>query len=125
MIFDSNIIIYSVRPEYPGLLRLLRRLAPSVSAISVVEVLGFHKLAAADRADFETFFAATELLPITDDVIGQAVTLRQARKMSLGDAIIAATALVFGHELYTHNVKDFINIPGLVVIDPIAAGDPP
>ena len=45
--------------------------------------------------------------------------------MSLGDAIIAATALEFGHELYTHNPKDFIHIPGLVVIDPLVAGDPP
>lgn len=53
------------------------------------------------------------------------ISLRQTRKMSLGDALIAATALVVGRELHTHNIKDYEGIPGLIVIDPIAAGDPP
>jgi hypothetical protein len=44
--------------------------------------------------------------------------------MSLGDALVAATALVFGRELLTRNVKDFAEVPGLVVVDPLAAGDP-
>ncbi len=55
---------------------------------------------------------------------GAAVSLRQSRKMSLGDALVAATALVFGRELLTRNVKDFAGVPGLVVVDPLAAGDP-
>lgn len=125
MIFDSNLIIYSVRSEYPGLLRLISTLAPSVSAISAVEVLGFHNLSPDNKADFEAFFQAAEVLAVNDAVIGRAVALRQARKLKLGDALIAATALVFGHDLYTHNTKDFTGIPGLTVIDPIAAGDPP
>lgn len=45
--------------------------------------------------------------------------------MSLGDALIAATALVVGHELLTHNTKDDEGLPDLIVTDPIAAGDPP
>jgi hypothetical protein len=49
MIFDSNLIIYAARPEYPGLRRLIAASSPAVSAVSVVEVLGYHKLAAADR----------------------------------------------------------------------------
>lgn len=39
--------------------------------------------------------------------------------MSLGDSIIAATALVNSFELYTHNVADFVGISGLKIIDPI------
>jgi len=45
-------------------------------------------------------------------------------EMSLGDALVAGTALVFGRELLTRNVKDFAGVPGLVVVDPLAAGDP-
>lgn len=49
-----------------------------------------------------------------------ATTLRQRRKMSLGDAIIAATAIEKNLALVTHNVKDFRWIAGLHLIDPLA-----
>lgn len=124
MILDSNIIIYAARPEYLGLRRLIAARSPSVSAVSVVEVLGYHKLTGTERSHFEAFFTATEVLPLSDAVVAQAVLLRQARKMSLGDALVAATALVFGHELLTRNVRDFAGVPGLVVSDPIVNGDP-
>lgn len=64
------------------------------------------------------------MLPLSDAVVSRAVVLRQARKMSLGDALVAATALVFGRELLTHNLKDFAGVPGLVVSDPLEEGDP-
>lgn len=124
MILDSNLIIYAARPEYPGLRRLIATRSPAVSAVSVVEVLGYHKLSVDDRVHFEAFFAAAEVLPLSDSVVARAVAVRQARKMSLGDALVAATALVFGRELFTHNTKDFAGVPGLIVSDPIAGGDP-
>lgn len=124
MILDSNLIIYAAKPEYPGLRRLIAARSPVVSAVSKVEVLGYHSLSVNDRQQFEMFFAAAQVLPITDAVVAKAIELRQSRKRSLGDALIAATALVFGLELHTHNVKDYEGIPGLVVIDPLATGDP-
>ena len=125
MILDSNLIIYAAKPEYPGLRRLIAARSPVVSAVSKVEVLGYHKLSEEDRLHFEKFFAATRVLPVSDAVVARAILLRQSRKMSLGDALIAATALESGRELHTHNIKDYEGIPGLVVIDPIAGGDPP
>lgn len=124
MILDSNLIIYAAKPEYPRLRQLIANESPVVSAVSMVEVLGYHKLSPDDRLYLEKFFAAAQVLPVSDAVIARAIALRQARKMSLGDSLIAATALVFRHELNTHNVKDYQGIPGLVVIDPIANGDP-
>lgn len=124
MILDSNLIIYAAKPEYPGLRRLIAARSPVVSAVSKVEVLGYHRLSENDRQQFEMFFAAANVLPITDAVVAKAIELRQSRKRSLGDALIAATALVFGLELYTHNIKDYEGIPGLVVIDPLTTGDP-
>jgi predicted nucleic acid-binding protein len=38
----------------------------------------------------------------------------------VGDALIAATALVNDRTLLTHNVDDFAGIAGLIVIDPLA-----
>ena len=99
--------------------------SPAVSAISLIEVLGYHKLSETDRTHFEALFAASEVLPISEAVVAKAVGLRQTRKMSLGDALVAATALVFDRELLTRNLKDFEWVSGLVVTDPLEKGDPP
>ena len=53
-----------------------------------------------------------------EDIIEEAVRLRQRRNMSLGDALIAATALVENLTLVTRNVDDFKHIPGLKLINP-------
>jgi toxin FitB len=38
--------------------------------------------------------------------------------MTLGDALIAATALEYGLELATRNVADFVDIPKKAVFNP-------
>ena len=124
MILDSNLIIYAAKPEYPGLRRFIANAAPAVSVVTKIEVLGYHKLSETDRHYFEKFFAACQILPVTDLVAARAIELRQFRKMALGDALIAATALESGRELLTHNSKDYREVPALIVIDPIENGDP-
>jgi len=41
------------------------------------------------------------------------------KKMTLGDSLIAATALVQKAELITRNTVDFSGIPGLKVLNPL------
>lgn len=118
MLIDSNIIIYSARPEQADLRRFITENRPAVSAISLVEVLGYHRLSEADRADFEAFFATATILPITEPVLEQAVRQRQRRRMALGDALIAATCLVHNRTLVTRNVDDFAWIEGLALLNP-------
>jgi toxin FitB len=48
MLLDSNIIIYAALPEYGVLQDFIEKHAPAVSAISRVEVLGYHLLTAQD-----------------------------------------------------------------------------
>jgi len=48
-----------------------------------------------------------------------AIQFRQQQSMSLGDAIIAATALEHHQTLATRNIKDFDWIDGLKVINPL------
>lgn len=120
MLLDSNLIIYASQPAHESLRAFIAKNSPAVSIISIVEVLGYQALAEPGRRLFEQFFAAAQRLPITDAVISRAVQLRQIRRVSLGDALIAATALVNDRTLLTHNVDDFAGIAGLKVIDPLA-----
>jgi predicted nucleic acid-binding protein len=105
MLLDSN-IIYAAQPVHAELRRSIAENDVVVSAVSLVEVLGYHKLTAPDRATLSAFFAASEILPITGGVLERAVQLRQPRKMSLGDALV------------TRNVNDFGWIEGLNLHSP-------
>ncbi len=93
MLLDSNIIIYSALPAHSSLLNLLQP-GTSVSAVSLVEVLGFPRLASADKMSFEKFFASATVLPLDQAVIKEAINLRSQRSMKLGDALVAGTAIV-------------------------------
>lgn len=124
MLLDSNIIIYSAQPEHAQLRELIAEDAPAVSALSYLEVLGYHLLTEQQRQYFEEFFQVAQVLPISQDVLDQAVTLRQQRRMTLGDAIIAGTALVHGLTLITRNTDDFRWIAQLEILNPFEADEP-
>jgi predicted nucleic acid-binding protein len=119
MLIDSNIIIYASQPEHARLRKLIADQAPSISAVSYVEVLGYYALTAAEESLLRAFFSVSTMLPIDQDILDQAVSLRQRRRMTLGDALVAATALVHRLPLVTHNTGDFSWIDGLTVIDPL------
>lgn len=119
MLLDSNIIIHAALPEYGALQDFIAKHAPAVSAISRVEVLGYHLLTQQDRSEFEEFFAAATVLPVSDLVITKAIELRQVRKLKLGDALIAGTALAHGLTLVTKDTQDFQWIDGLTLLDPL------
>ncbi len=119
MLLDSNIIIYAAQPNQVALRQFIRDNEPAVSLVSYVETLGYHCLSAEEKKFLEEFFAASNVLPITNSIAGRAVSLRQKRRMSLGDALIAGTALVHQHTLVTHNTEDFDWIPKLQLLDPM------
>ena len=81
--------------------------------------MGYHRIQPREKVFFETLFSVLQVKTITNSIIQKAVDLKQSHKMSLGDALIAATAIVNGFEIYTHNTSDFNWIPNLTVIDPI------
>lgn len=69
MLLDSNIIIYAAQPNHELLQVFIATHAPAVSAISRVEVLGYHLLDQQDRNNFEDFFAAATILPVSESVL--------------------------------------------------------
>jgi toxin FitB len=119
MLLDSNIIIYAAQPEQVAIRQLIQETAPSVSIISYVEVLGYHRLTDEVQQFLTEFFSASKILSLTDEIALQAVHLRQQKRMSLGDSLIASTALIHNLTLVTHNCRDFEWIPNLALFDPI------
>jgi toxin FitB len=119
MLIDSNIIIYSAQASYADLRRFISDHAPAVSAISYVEVVGYHRLNEQHRQHFVQFFQVARVLPISQAIFEQAVALRQRRRMTLGDAIIAGTALAYGLTLVTRNMEDFQWIDELSLMNPM------
>lgn len=116
---DSNLIIYAASKNYAALADWFAENRPAVSAISLVETLGYHKLSQEDKSFLEAFFAELVVYYPTPEVIQAAISLRQQRAMSLGDSLVAAPALVHGLTLASHNIKDFEWIDSLEVVDPL------
>ncbi|ASF47166.1 type II toxin-antitoxin system VapC family toxin [Methylovulum psychrotolerans] len=117
-LLDSNILIYSQLSEYAYLRPFIFDQDSAVSKITQLEVLGFHRLNDEARQYFVSCFQFINLIEINNSIIDRAILLRQQRKMSLGDAIIAATALCYNATIITRNVKDFAEIAHLNVITP-------
>ncbi len=57
---------------------------------------------------------------LTDEIINRAVSLRQHKKMGLGDAIVAASALSNDCTLWTANTEDFAHISDLKLFNPLS-----
>jgi predicted nucleic acid-binding protein len=117
IILDSNIFIYLAKGTLDRLAVANKDIAHA--SITKIETLGFSRIHADELLLLETLFTESYNLPLTDSVVERATKLRQARSMTLGDAIIAATALEYGYELWTANVDDFKHIDGLRVHNPI------
>ncbi len=118
MILDSNILIYSIKPEYAYLLTYLesQKQRSSISLISKLEVLGFYNLKLPEKAKLERLINSTNQLQVSPEVIAEAIRLRQQRRRSLGDSIIAATALLYKLPVLTNNTADFLDVEGIEVI---------
>lgn len=119
ILFDSNIIIYSASGQHKDLRELIKKSKIACSIITKLEVLGYHKITPEQIKYFEAAFNVIEIFPFSDEVIAQAIKYRQKKSMSVGDAIIAASAKIFKCDLYTNNVEDFINIKDIKIINPI------
>ena len=119
MLLDSNIVIYAFQPQHESLRSFLEQGEFAVSAITRLEVLGYWRLSSDEYERLHLFLAEMPLLHVTPAIIEAAIQLRLKRRMGLADALIAATALQHHLPLVTHNLRDFQEIEGLEVIDPL------
>ncbi len=118
-LLDSNILIYLGTDKAAQIENVLANNELNVSIISKVETLGYHKLSDKEKKFLNMIFERINVIHLDEDIIKSAIHIKQQRKTSLGDALIAATALTKKLTLVTNNTDDFKNIRGLKLIDPL------
>lgn len=120
MVLDTNILIYSTKPGGERLRPWLDDPGAIVSIVSRIEALGYSSISADEETALRAGLQSLPEAGLTEAVAARAIALRQESRMSLADAIIAATAIAFNRPLVTRNVDDFKHIAGLELINPFA-----
>ncbi|MBU2848634.1 type II toxin-antitoxin system VapC family toxin [Acidithiobacillus ferriphilus] len=119
MLIDSNLIIYATQVQHQALRSWLVAHASHYSAITRLETLGYPNLQEAEQQAIMAILDQLELLMIGSVTMELAIALRRQRKMTLGDALIAATCLEHQLPLASANEKDFTWINGLIIHNPL------
>jgi len=118
VLLDSNIVIYGTDPGDTVVRRFVSARITYVSIVTVIETLGYRGITPPQEAATRLLLDSMGEFGVTDEVADLAIALRQSRKISLADSVIAATALVYTLPVATRNTKDFSWVGGLVLIDP-------
>lgn len=89
-----------------------------ISVVVEIEALTYHDFP--DKMPLiEEFINLATILQLDSLITKKSIEVRRKhKKLKLGDAIIAATAITHNLILITNNIKDFDNIKDLKIIDP-------
>ena len=117
-LIDTNVIIDVFGDVMPNNIKQkIVRMLPIVSAVTYMEALGWHQASSSQLSILQKFMDVATILPINQQVMDTTVQIRQQKKIGLGDAIIAATAIFYNKILVTQNTSDFKSIDKLTVFN--------
>ncbi len=120
MLLDTNIVIHACQPGGDWLAPWTTHPDAAIASVTRIEALGFAGISPEEETAILDFIHTSPIYALDDEVIEQAIHLRQQKKMKLGDAVIAATALEYNIPLVTRNEADFKHIGGLDLRNPFA-----
>ena len=120
LVFDSNILIYHLKEE-EGVRRAISEWAHEgnqlyISAITRTEVLAAPVLREGEEEEIIYLLDQFVLISVDAQIADLAARIRRLCRVTLGDSLIAATALVLNAALVTRNIKDFKKISPLEII---------
>jgi predicted nucleic acid-binding protein len=101
--FDTNAIIDFLKAE-PGAFDLLPLVDENecfVSVITKLELLKFPGITGEEEARILDFLDMVPVLPLTAAIEDETIAISRATKLKLPDAIIGATAVVYGAAVVT------------------------
>jgi predicted nucleic acid-binding protein len=117
ILLDTNVFIYLANGTVPA--AVLGEDHIGYASITKIEALGYAQITVAEHSFLEELLAECEQLDLSKNVLQRAIKLRQMAKISLGDSIVAATALEHDLPLWTANTRDFAQVEGLKTVNPI------
>ena len=106
-LIDSNIIIYYLNGDekiYTFLENTIEKSA--ISIINYYEVLNYQ-FSPEEEQIVKQFLERFTLLPLSKEIIGQALLNRKIKKIKMADNFILSTAQKFNLKIVTRNTKDF------------------
>ena len=120
VLVDTDVLIWHLRGYAQATRRLDQLGSLTLSAVSYLEVLqGMRNKAELAAVKKMLERRAATLLPISEAITQRAIALMESLTLShglqMGDALIAASALVHQLPLLTGNVKHFAAVEGLQV----------
>ena len=86
-----------------------------VSTITEAELFRLGGMGPIEIRRIEQFVAACIVVSVDSAIARRAADIGRTRRNKLPDLIIAASAMEMGGTLWTRNVRDFRNIPGLLL----------
>ena len=118
-LMDSNLVIDYFGNNLTGnAVSFIDNLPAVISVITRIEILGWYNATPEQLSKLQNFVQQSLVYQLTETIIQKTILLRQAHRIKLPDAIVAATALTKNKTLVTRNVNDFKNIPGLDLLNP-------
>ena len=118
-LIDTNAIIDYLDNKLPERSnKLIDNISSKIAVISRIELLSWPNATKNQILVLESFIKGSLVYPLDELTILKTIEIRKVFKIKLPDAVIAATALVNGLSLISRNIKDFVNIPDLNVINP-------
>jgi hypothetical protein len=122
-LWDTNTAIYYLQQQFPLSAEkfiddLLKEESPIISAITEIELLCWKTATEKDLEVLNDFINDSLVIELEQPIKLKTAEIRKTFRIKLPDAIIAATALVYGLTLVTRNSEDFNNISGLNTVNP-------
>ncbi len=88
----------------------------SISTVGKIEVLSDKRLTEKQAIELEKFVDAFDCLPITDEIARLSAMLRREKVLTLGDAIVVATAIIRKRILVTRDKSLSKKVSNLVEV---------
>lgn len=109
-LIDSNVIIDIIGKLPDAAKVFFPSVELTISAVTKIEILGWYNASDVQLAPVYEFIEFTDVISINEMIVDKSIAIRQKKKVGLGDAIIAATALVYDltliHREYCGFYKD-------------------
>lgn len=123
-LWDTNIIIYYLNNSLPPssqsfLENIIDHSEINISVITQIELLSWNTNKSSDLTLMKDLIDSCCVIPLDESVVEKVIETRRASKIKLPDSIIAASALVNGLTLLSHDNKDFRKVKDLKMIDPL------